>query len=618
MVENLKKITNPEICTPEKNKTFLSWAKSRSSHLASLIFNISLSHTESREDIEKGLFYIFNYIKKYFDGLFEVIVVEQGEKPILSKLELSNILNFKHVFLYNPEEFNRGWGFNVACAHHSKNKVVVLMDTDILPGKNFVNSIIQCHLRYDYVSPYKNIYYTNEEEKERIIRLLKTEFLSVCDEKLKNPVTISGGIFIAKREKFLSLGGFEEYRCYGYEDRAFDTMILTLCPETVLFNQPYVYVHMFHHIRKGQKQKTKLAIEHFKKHYRGPVYDKKIGIHEYIYKNFKFCDVARMVSISQQRVGLVSDPYLYRKPNCKDYINAIPPYKNLLGSTYTGIRENISIDLSCYRNLESTYPSSSKVTSVIKNLLKKKESKPIGNLLNKHFGKRCFIIGNGPSLNKHDLSLLNNEYSFGVNGIFYKTKETGFRPSFFVVEDTSVMKENLDEIIKYVPKEAKFFPHTYKSIHPKSENTYFFNMNRGFYEKKSPNYCVPRFSTDASDVLYCGQSVTFINLQLAFFMGFTEVYLIGMDFDYTIPKEHEKKGDIIKSTTDDPNHFHKDYFGKGKTWKDPKLDRVLSCYKMAKLAYESVGRKIFNATEGGKLDLFDRANYNSLFEKEKS
>ena len=138
-------------------------------------------------------------------------------------------------------------------------------------------------------------------------------------------------------------------------------------------------------------------------------------------------------------------------------------------------------------------------------------------------------------------------------------------------------------------------------------------MNRGFYEKTSPNYCVPRFSTDISEKIYCGQSVTYVNLQLAFYMGFTDIYLIGMDFSYTIPKSAERKGDLIKSTEDDPNHFHKDYFGKGKTWKDPKLNRVKQNYLMAKLSYESVGRKIWNASFGGKLEVFERCDYNKLF-----
>lgn len=236
---------------------------------------------------------------------------------------------------------------------------------------------------------------------------------------------------------------------------------------------------------------------------------------------------------------------------------------------------------------------------------------------NKYKGQRCFIIGNGPSLNKHDLSKLEGEFVFAVNSFYYKTRETGFRPTFFVVEDTKVMEENAEEIKAYEAP-YKFFPAQYKSFHPADGNVFFFSMDQGFYRANSPYYCVPRFSTDATRQLYCGQSVTYINLQLAFFMGFTEVYLIGMDFDYIIPKEHERRGNHIISTTDDPNHFHKDYFGKGKTWKDPKLDRVGMNYEQAKLSFEAVGRKVYNATIGGKLEIFPRAHYDLLFSDNQS
>ena len=36
-------------------------------------------------------------------------------------------------------------------------------------------------------------------------------------------------------------------------------------------------------------------------------------------------------------------------------------------------------------------------------------------LHNVHRGQRCFIVGNGPSLNQTDLSLLRGEYTFTTN-----------------------------------------------------------------------------------------------------------------------------------------------------------------------------------------------------------
>ncbi len=237
---------------------------------------------------------------------------------------------------------------------------------------------------------------------------------------------------------------------------------------------------------------------------------------------------------------------------------------------------------------------------------------------NKHVGERCVIIGNGPSLNDLELGRLRNENTIGVNGIFY-AEAINFPLTYYVVEDTSVMNENQEAIKKYAAGH-KFFPTIYRKSYgevdveegSRSGVTYF-TMNRGFYAKESPNFCVPRFSTDASQRLYCGQSVTIINLQLAYYMGFSEVYLIGMDFSYTIPDSAKVEGDLITSTEDDVNHFHKDYFGKGKTWKDPKLDRVMNNYQLAKVMFEADGRNIYNATAGGKLEVFERRDFHDTF-----
>jgi hypothetical protein len=240
------------------------------------------------------------------------------------------------------------------------------------------------------------------------------------------------------------------------------------------------------------------------------------------------------------------------------------------------------------------------------------DTNAIKALKGKFKGKRCFILGNGPSLNKCDLSLLENEYSFGVNGIFYKTEEMGYKPTFYVVEDSHVIKDNFEKINEFdVP--YKFFPVNYKSYISNKKNVLFFKMNEGFYISHSPNFSVPRFSADMSKDIFCGQSVTMLNFQIAYYLGFTEIYLIGMDFSYDIPDTATVNGNDIVSNEDDVNHFHPDYFGKGKTWHDPHLDRVLNSYKMMKTIYEADSRRIYNSTVGGKLEVFERVDYDSLF-----
>jgi hypothetical protein len=236
---------------------------------------------------------------------------------------------------------------------------------------------------------------------------------------------------------------------------------------------------------------------------------------------------------------------------------------------------------------------------------------------NIHQGKRCFIIGNGPSLNKTDLSLLADEYTIGVNGIFYKYDEIQFSPTYYVVEDDHVIADNLRKIgeIDYA---VKFFPDDYADLIDSADDTFFMPADFGFYIKSHPYYETPRFSKDITEAVYTGQTVTYINLQLAYYMGFSEVYLIGVDFSYTIPDSAKIDGLTIVSQDDDPNHFHPDYFGKGKKWHDPKLYNCLKSYRFAKKVFEEDGRKIYNATIGGNLEVFERVDYYSLFGKKVS
>jgi hypothetical protein len=240
------------------------------------------------------------------------------------------------------------------------------------------------------------------------------------------------------------------------------------------------------------------------------------------------------------------------------------------------------------------------------------EKERLGLLKDKFKGERCFIVGNGPSLNKCDLKLLENEYTFGVNGIFYKTDEMGFRPTFYMVEDRHVVVDNLERINGY-ECQYKFFPSIYANKIEKTENVYFFTADLGFYSEGHPFYCKPRFSKEFHNQAYTGQSVTYMQLQLAFFMGFSDVYLIGMDYNYDLPASTVVQGDTYISNEEDPNHFHPEYFGAGKKWHDPKIERVGWNYQKAKEVYEEEGRHIYNATIGGKLEIFERADYNGLF-----
>lgn len=265
-------------------------------------------------------------------------------------------------------------------------------------------------------------------------------------------------------------------------------------------------------------------------------------------------------------------------------------------------------------NQDSIVSDNGKPMLNVAKAIDKDEVKKLKTLKDRFKGERCFIVGNGPSLNKCDLSLLENEYTFAVNGIFYKTEEMGFKPTFYMVEDGHVVDDNLEKINEYDP-EYKFFPSLYKDKINTTENTYFFAADLGFYRGDHPSFEKPRFSKNFSEVGYCGQSVTYLNMQLAYYLGFTEVYLIGMDFSYEIRETDEVRGQTLISNEDDVNHFHPDYFGKGKKWHDPKVHNVAINYEFAKRSFEKSGRNIYNATVGGKLEIFGRVDYEALFNK---
>lgn len=564
--------------------------------LATLIIGVRLDPAQPER--AANLIFLLDWIDHYYADAFDVLLVEQDTETRIDLTALNAKPYVRHEFIYNHQDYNRGWAYNVAARHFCDDAVVIaLMDTDVLTGPKFVSDILSCYKKYDICSPYMNVYYTDAKEAAEVF---KTRSLTKLADpaKIKNPVTLSGGVVIFNKTAYMALKGFEQYIGYSCEDRALDTTLLNHLPKERIRVTPETYVHLHHDTDKAARKNFDQIFSHLKQNY-ACFYDPTLSPYDFIHTNCNHAckeDTTRLMLERSKDFGSLDlysswDPLTVNGQRVRE----TPVYDEADGVIFPPT----------FKDLDG-YPSRELYAG-----LPTHDAEELSAFYNMFQGERCFIIGNGPSLNKNDLALLENEYSFGVNSFYYKTRETGFRPTFYVVEDNSVMKENLAEI-KEFEAPFKFFPTLYKRLHPKTPNTFFFEMNRGFYEKSSLNYVVPRFSTDASKVLYCGQSVTYINLQLAFYMGFTEVYLIGMDFNYDIPASHKRTGDVLLSDSDDPNHFHKDYFGAGKTWKDPKLERVLVNYKMADLAFTSVGRKIYNSTVGGKLEVFDRVDFETL------
>jgi hypothetical protein len=119
------------------------------------------------------------------------------------------------------------------------------------------------------------------------------------------------------------------------------------------------------------------------------------------------------------------------------------------------------------------------------------------------------------------------------------------------------------------------------------------------------------FATDVSRRVFEGSTVTFVALQIAFHMGFEEAVLVGVDHSFVTKGAPNA---AVISAGDDPNHFSADYFGKGFRWQLPDLEASERAYLLARRAYEAAGRRVMDATIGGRLTVFPKVDYRSLFQ----
>lgn len=239
---------------------------------------------------------------------------------------------------------------------------------------------------------------------------------------------------------------------------------------------------------------------------------------------------------------------------------------------------------------------------------KTKYGKKIRRYNEKYLGKRCFIVANGPSLTPQDLDVLHNngEITFGMNRIYKMFDKTDWRPTFYVCEDELIAKEQQIEI-NAIESTEKFIPIELKWWHGiEILNALYFHLNY-----KQENAFPYSFSPDIAHQIDCRGTVTFTCIQIAAYMGFSEIYLLGVDHNY------QKTIDINGNVIVDPNV--KDYFCEG--YDDDIKDVVVHDMGKNTLAYLDAKKYcdttqknlIFNATRGGKLEVFQRVDFDSLF-----
>lgn len=236
------------------------------------------------------------------------------------------------------------------------------------------------------------------------------------------------------------------------------------------------------------------------------------------------------------------------------------------------------------------------------------DSKYIRSLKDTKKGETCFIVGNGPSLKASDLESLSDYDTFATNRIYLIFSETNWRPTYYLAIDNNILDDNLDDIVNAEAGIKLLNTTTKKKVEDRvGNNTKFINIF-GRYIISPARYETKHIKYDVSKSFSLSYSVTGVAIELAVYMGYKNIYLIGVDHSYT---NAITKDGVLKRTAG-----VKDYFGnlKSKSYSIQYIDAVNSYYTALGKHAERYGSKVFNATRGGKLDIFNRVNIDEIIQ----
>ena len=216
----------------------------------------------------------------------------------------------------------------------------------------------------------------------------------------------------------------------------------------------------------------------------------------------------------------------------------------------------------------------------------------------RHPKERCFIIGNGPSLKTMDLEPLRDEVTFGLNRIYLLFPKLGYETTYLVAVNKLVIEQSAGELAEL--SMPRFLSWNARDAVPFDDDTTILHTH----------WQTLGFSPDPTRYLHEGATVTFVAMQLAYYMGFRRVVLIGVDHSFTTRGTPHR---AITSRGADPNHFDPNYFGKGFRWQLPDLETSELAYALAGERFRQDGREIVDATVGGRLEVFPKVDFESLF-----
>ena len=228
-------------------------------------------------------------------------------------------------------------------------------------------------------------------------------------------------------------------------------------------------------------------------------------------------------------------------------------------------------------------------------------------------GQRCFLIGNGPSLCAEDLTTLceHHEITFAFNRIYNIFDETPWRPDFYISQDEKMLSGCMDIVkslelpVKLIPIQLKWY---YGIDIPGAQ--YFNIMGQ---ETEVPSAF--RFSDELDHEIFNASTVMYTAAQMAAYMGFKEIYMIGVDHHFQISQNN--KGEIVVDNSV-KDYFSDQYNADKEKLYIPNTEKSTLTYLAMKQQCSQRGIQVYNATRGGKLEVFPRVDFDSLFQNKSS
>jgi hypothetical protein len=225
-----------------------------------------------------------------------------------------------------------------------------------------------------------------------------------------------------------------------------------------------------------------------------------------------------------------------------------------------------------------------------------------------HLGERCFILGCGPSLALEDVERLRFEYTFACNKIYLLFDQTEWRPTFYCCEDSLLLRNNLEAIL-HLDRTLKIFPSdVYPMLHKHKVTSNCYFVRQLPHLPDGPDF-PGGFSLDLTKGLFWGSTVTYSMLQTAVYMGFKDIYLLGIDHYYTLPGQKIGNKYICEGEI---NHFHKDYHKIGEAWHEPRVPTLTQAYAYAARECKKQGVHVYNASRRTALDVFPRVDFDAV------